>query len=33
MKKSLKGVEDKPTPVIEGHHSEDDSDEVPDVQL
>ena len=31
--KELKRVEDKPTPVIEGHDSEDDSDELPDVQL
>ena len=23
----------EPTPVIEGHNSEDDSDELPDVQL
>ena len=32
-KKKLERVEDKPTPVIEGHDSEDDSDELPDVQL
>ena len=32
-KKELERVDDKPTPVIEGHNSEDDSDELPDVQL
>ena len=32
-KKELERIEDKPTPVIEGHDSEDDSDELPDVQL
>ena len=32
-KKELERVEDKPTPVIEGHDSEDNSDELPDVQL
>ena len=32
-KKELERVEDKPTPVIEGHDSEDDSDKLPDVQL
>ena len=26
-------VDDRPTPVIESHNSEDDSDELPDVQL
>ena len=31
--KELKRIEDKPTPVIEGHDSEDNSDELPDVQL
>ena len=31
--KELERIEDKPTPVIEGHDSEDDSDELPDVQL
>ena len=31
--KELERVEDKPTPVIEGHDSEDDSDKLPDVQL
>ena len=29
----LERVDDKPTPVIEGHNSEDNSDELPDVQL
>ena len=32
-KKELERVDDRPTPVIEGHDSEDDSDELPDVQL
>ena len=31
--KELERIADKPTPVIEGHNSEDDSDELPDVQL
>ena len=31
--KELERVEDKSTPVIEGHNSEDDSDELPDVLL
>ena len=31
-KKELERVDDRPTPVI-GHNSEDDSDELPDVQL
>ena len=31
--KELERIDDKPTPVIEGHNSEDDSDELPDVQL
>ena len=31
--KDLERVDDKPTPVIEGHNSEDDSDKLPDVQL
>ena len=31
--KELERVEDKPTPVMEGHDSEDDSDKLPDVQL
>ena len=31
--KELKRIDDKPTPVIEGHNSEDNSDELPDVQL
>ena len=31
--KELERVEDKPTPVIEGHDSEDDSDELLNVQL
>ena len=31
--KELERVDDKPTPVIESHNSEDDSDELPDVQL
>ena len=32
-KKELERVEDKPTSVIEGHNSEDDSNELLDVQL
>ena len=32
-KKELERGEDKPTPFIEGHNSEDDSDELLDVQL
>ena len=32
-KKELERVDDKPTPVIESHDSEDDSDKLPDVQL
>ena len=31
--KELERIEDKPTPVIEGHNSEDESDELPDVHL
>ena len=31
--KELERIDDKPTPVIEGHNSEDDSNELPDVQL
>ena len=31
--KEIERMDDKPTPVIEGHNSEDDSDELPDVQL
>ena len=31
--KELERIDDKPTPVIEGHNSEDDSDELLDVQL
>ena len=31
--KELGRIDDRPTPVIEGHNSEDDSDELPDVQL
>ena len=31
--KELERIDDKPTSVIEGHNSEDNSDEVPDVQL
>ena len=31
--KELERVEDKPTPDMEGHNSEDASDELPDVQL
>ena len=31
--KELERIDDKPTPVIEGHNSEDNSDELPDVQL
>ena len=31
--KELKRVDDRPTPVAESHNSEDDSDELPDVQL
>ena len=31
--KELERVDGKPTPVIEGHNSGDDSDELPDVQL
>ena len=31
--KELERIDDKPTPVIEGHNSEDHSDELPDVQL
>ena len=31
--KELERVVDKPTPVIESHNSEDDSDKLPDIQL
>ena len=31
--KELERIDDKPTPVIKGHNSEDNSDELPDVQL
>ena len=31
--KELERIDDKPTPVMEGHNSEDDSDKLPDVQL
>ena len=31
--KELERIDDKPTPVIEGHNSEDNSDELPDFQL
>ena len=31
--KELGKVDDRPTPVTESHNSEDDSDELPDVQL
>ena len=31
--KELKRVDDRPTPVAENHNSEDDSGELPDVQL
>ena len=31
--KELERIEDKPTPDIEGQNSEDNSDELPDVQL
>ena len=31
--KELERVDDRPTPVTESHNSEDDSDELPDVQL
>ena len=31
--KELERIDDKPTSVIEGHNSEDNSDELPDVQL
>ena len=31
--KELERIDDKSTPVIEGHNSEDDSDELPGVQL
>ena len=32
-KKELERVDDRPTPVAESHNSEDDSDELPDIQL
>ena len=32
-RKELERIDDKPTPVIEGHNSEDDSEELLDVQL
>ena len=32
-KKDLERVDDRPASVIEGHNSEDNSDELPDVQL
>ena len=31
--KELERADDKPTPVIESHDSEDDSDKLPDAQL
>ena len=31
--KELKRVDDRPTPVAESHNNEDDSDELPNVQL
>ena len=31
--KELKRVVDRPTPVAENHNSEDNSDELPDIQL
>ena len=31
--KELERVDDRPTPVVGSHNSEDDSDELPDVQL
>ena len=31
--KELERVDDRPAPVIEGHNSEDDSDELLDIQL
>ena len=31
--KELERIDDRPTPVAESHNSEDDSDELPDVQL
>ena len=31
--KELERIDDKPTPVIEGHNTEVNSDELPDVQL
>ena len=31
--KELERIDDRPTPVTESHDSEDDSDELPDVQL
>ena len=31
--KELERVDDKPTPVAESHNSEDNSDELPDIQL
>ena len=31
--KELERVDDRPAPVIEGHNSEDNSDELLDVQL
>ena len=31
--KELEREDDKPTSIIEGHNSEDDSDKLPDVQL
>ena len=31
--KELERGDDRPTPVAESHNSEDDSDELPDIQL
>ena len=31
--KELERVDDRPKPVAESHNSEDDSDELPDIQL
>ena len=31
--KELERVDDRPTPVAESHNSEDNSDELPDIQL
>ena len=31
--KELERVDDRPTPVIESHNSEDDIDKLPDIQL